>query len=374
MQYSTQPAALTLERLESPLKISLDILQALQTNTNAQHPPIHHIIRHGAPLNQALHTTEAGRVLEQLQLAGQRLGHLFVLHPNGKHRAKSTRHLLAQPAVLVLGLGLQARVLDALDRRSRRGRRVGGLLGQPLDERRGCLALAHDAQLEGAQGADAQPALEAAEDGAEQHAVLQQRLPAVGHGLAEGQHAAQHVGVAAKVLCAAVHDNVGAVAKGVLQRRGRKGRVDGEDGAGAVRPVGVVLQVKGLAGRVERGLDVDHVAGLELVVEVNLLQARQAVVDVDDAVAPVVAAAHGDALRVEVHNHGVEGGQPRGVGEGAAAEDGREHRFEAVGVWVGVARVDVGVVWRSGLGEGFLLAGIVIGSLLLGGGKLTSVI
>ncbi len=63
----------------------------------------------------------------------------------------------------------------------------------------------------------------------------------------DGQHAAQDVAVAAEVLGAAVHDDVGAPAERIQQWRRRERGVDGEVGTPLVRDPPVVLQVARLA-------------------------------------------------------------------------------------------------------------------------------
>lgn len=64
--------------------------------------------------------------------------------------------------------------------------------------------------------------------------------------------------------------------------------------------------------------------------------------------APVVAAANGDAARVEEDEQGVEGGQPGRVGEGGPAEERGEEGLEARSVGRRKARVDVR--GRAGVG------------------------
>jgi hypothetical protein len=61
-------------------------------------------------------------------------------------------------------------------------------------------------------------------------------------------------------------------------------------------------------------------------------------------VAAVVAAADGHALGVEEDHHGVEGGEPRGVGHGGPAEEGGQDGLVAGGGGRFVARVDVEVI------------------------------
>lgn len=45
----------------------------------------------------------------------------------------------------------------------------------------------------------------------------------------------------------------------------------------------------------------------------------------------------------------MEGGEARGVGQGAGVEEGREQGFEACSRWRGKTAVDMGVCWGLGL-------------------------
>ena len=75
--------------------------------------------------------------------------------------------------------------------------------------------------------------------------------------VADGEDAAEEVGVAADVFGAAVQDDVGAVEEGVLQRGWGEGRVDEEVGGAAVCEGGVVGYVEGGAVGVDGGFEDD---------------------------------------------------------------------------------------------------------------------
>lgn len=261
--------------------------------------------------------------MEQLQLARQPLSEVLVLHVQREDGAEAVRHLLLQPAErLPLGAHLQARVLELGDRVAHhaRARPLARLLGgEPLHQALGVGALPAHAQLEGADAADAEPALEAAHDGAEEEALgAQARHPLGGAAGRDGEHAAEHVAVAAEVLGAAVHDDVDAEGEGVEQRRRGEGGVDGEHGARAPGLGGVEGEVARLARGVQRRLHVDEVPRPQLrvrAVEGERGEPRELGDDLDHAVAAVVAVADGDAPGVQEHEHGVEGRQARAVGE-----------------------------------------------------------
>ena len=115
--------------------------------------------------------------------------------------------------------------------------------------------MAGDAEFEGAEAADAEPALQAAHHAAEVLAVGEEAgQPGV---VADGEDAAEEVGVPADVFGAAVHDDVGAVEEGVLQGGWGEGGVDEEVSAAAVGEGGVVGDVEGGAGGVDGGFEAD---------------------------------------------------------------------------------------------------------------------
>ena len=73
--------------------------------------------------------------------------------------------------------------------------------------------------------------------------------------------------------------------------------------------------------------------------------------------AAVVAASDGDALRVQVNQQRVEGGQSRRVRDGWSAEQGRENGFQTRRVWIRDARIDVRIPKCSWLRKGATATG-----------------
>lgn len=175
-------------------------------------------------------------------------------------------------------------------------------------------ALALNPQLESADAADAQPPLQATHHAAEELAIGQQfREPG---GIPHGEDPAEKIAVPADVFCAGVHYDVRAVEEGVLQGRGREGRVDEEEGPGGVGDLGVVGNVEGEAGGVDRGFEDKEIAlgeGGGGAVEGEFGAGGEALVEGDDAVGAVVARADGDGAGVEEGEERVEGREPRGV-------------------------------------------------------------
>ena len=114
-----------------------------------------------------------------------------------------------------------------------------------------------DAQHQGAQAAQQEPALEAAEDGAIGPAQVDDALP---EGVVAGgdEGAGEHVAVAVEVLGRGMHDDVGAVLDGAGQHGRRRGAVDAQDGAGTMGDVGDGGDVGDQPARVGRRLDPDH--------------------------------------------------------------------------------------------------------------------
>lgn len=337
-----------------------------------------------------------------MQLAGQAARQLLVPHQHAEHGPVAVRHLSAEPAVRVGRLGLQARVLDCGDdvacrgRGGRGGGRGGGgggvivllldlvvahLVREPPYQLLRVGALPSHPQLQGPETADPEPALETTHDGAEDEALVAElRDPSLALSFIllllilllaatiltttttttttvsmprrHSEHPTQHIAMAAEILSAGVHDDVGAPAERVEEGRRRERRVDGEVGAGAAGLGGVGLEVAGLARGVQRRLDVDDVAGAELAVgavEAHDPQPRQLRHHADHPVAPVVPVPDGDPPRVQVHQERVERRQPRAVRQGRPAQDRGQDRFQPERVGRRVARVYVRVVGVVGL-------------------------
>lgn len=74
----------------------------------------------------------------------------------------------------------------------------------------------------------------------------------------DSYHAHEQVRVATEVLCARVHDDIGAVVKWVLQRRGSKRRVNGKLAFGFVGAVCIMANVSCLSRGIKRRLQPDQ--------------------------------------------------------------------------------------------------------------------
>lgn len=286
------------------------------------------------------------------------------LHVEGEDGAEAVGHLGFQPRKVG---GLEAGVGDFADDGFHDVGVGPGALERSVKPRGevGCVGgLALDAQLEGAQTADAEPAFETAEDGSEEDALVAELR---GHRLAlgaflHGEDAAEHVAVATDVLGPAVHDDVGAPGKGVLQAGGCKCRVDAEYRTPLMRAVCVLLDREGFARGIEGCLEVHNVAFSEtgfvpcciVGMQIYRLDAVHLLVDADHAVAAVIAAADGNDLGNDVDEEGVEGAEAGRVADDmvgelievflwrAGVDEGGEDGLEAVDVGGGEARVDEG--------------------------------
>lgn len=187
-----------------------------------------------------------------LQLARQPFRQLRTLHGDAEHGAIPLGHLLPQPGHVVR---LERRVRDArddgcdgFDVRERQARADGmprQRAVERVDEPACVLGLARHAQLQGAETADAEPALQTAHHAAEAGAVFEHAGDP--RFVLHGEHAAEEIRVAADVLCAAVHDDVGAVFEGVLQWGWSESRVNAEVRTAGVSDGSVVCDVKGFA-------------------------------------------------------------------------------------------------------------------------------
>lgn len=158
----------------------------------------------------------------------------------------------------------------------------------------------------------------------------------------------------AKILGTGVHHDINAVLERILQGWRGESRVNGKITAQLIRLFAIVSQVTGFARGVEGGLDVDDVPRLQfgevfVGFKFELFQPVEFLEQLEDAVAAVVAAADGDAARVQEADDGVEGGEAGGVGQAGGAQERGQDGFEARGVGGGVAGVDVGVVGGVGL-------------------------
>ena len=153
-----------------------------------------------------------------------------------------------------------------------------------------------------------------------------------------------------------MHNHIRAPAERLLQAWRRERAVHEQVRSAAVRLLCVVADAERLAGRVQRRLEVDHVAGVEVLRgagEREQCRACEAAVQLQHSVRAVVARRDGDAARAQEDVRGVQGGEAGGVGEGRGEEEGRQERFEPGCGRGGVAGVDV-AVGEGGLGEGLV--------------------
>lgn len=163
----------------------------------------------------------------------------LVLEQERKSR-RPRLHLLALAEELGTVV-LQARVPHLLDHPTgsiERSPSFGARQGrQPLRQPRRRVGLLPDADLERPKRPEQEPRVEAANVGADVGPVVPQVVPCLFRLDADGPD--QGVRVTGKVLCARVHDNVGAPLERVLQRRRTERRVDPERRVGGFGPLRV---------------------------------------------------------------------------------------------------------------------------------------
>lgn len=336
---------------ERTAQVRLEILPILQTDTNAQQTAIDRLIRHSAPLNQGFHATERGSMLEEMQFTRQMTRGSLFFHLDGEDGTEAIGHLLLEPVALDL---LQTCVEDFAQHGLHGGFlaawcRVGSSQGgvKPGDDTGCVVALTLDADFEGAETTDAEPAFHVAHHAADEESVLVKLFgPVVALG---DKHAAQDVAVPPEVFRSGVHDQIGTMLERILEARRRKGAVDDQVGTARMCLLCVRGDVEGDAFGVDRCLKENDVAGFQLfrrTVQIELLQSGHTSEQADHTVAAVVAITHGNAAWVEQSQGGVQSRETGRVAEGFAFAEGGEDSFKASEIGCGEPGVNV----RGGVG------------------------
>lgn len=295
--------------LKPPDQVCLQVLPVLDSNTNPQYSGIDCRIAHTPPLDQALHSSQAGSVMEQGQQARQFSCHPFFSSPDGEDGAKPVRHLPLQPRhVFVLQrcmLNLFHNGFDQLGFLPPTVRIFARV--EPLDKSARILTLPFDPQVERSQTPHAEPTLHVPHHTAKEHSILAQaRKPFVFLG---GKHTAKHVAVTAQVFGPAMHHHVGAPFKRVLKTGRPKGRINEQYGSTAVCFICVFRDVVGFPGGIEWSFEMDDVSWLEIgrrAMERKHAGAAEPLLNFEDAMSTVVTVTDGDAAWVQVDIGGME--------------------------------------------------------------------
>lgn len=170
---------------------------------------------------------------------------------------------------------------------------------EPASKTGPAIRLPLDTDLKRSETADAEPGLHVAHHTAEVESIAEELV--IPFLALCNKHTTEDIGVAAEILRAGVHDQIGAEEEGVLDWRRGESAIHDEEGAARVGLLRIRGDVECYSGWVEGCFKEDDIASFEVcrwTVQRELLQACEAGDESDYAVAAMVVCAYGDAAWV----------------------------------------------------------------------------